>query len=421
MFSAIAIVALLAAALLRYLGAADASFPLALGACASAAVAIAAARGRPIRILAAGILVAAAIDGAAAIEIGRIRSDWDGRSAARLDEGAANLRAWLRGVESDLQADLGAVGSALSANPDAGRLEMFELLEAHSGDPDRGFRIMDPAGRPVAWWGEELPGVDGRRWRFDVTNLYVNRRATVRNGDLVIDHYQRVPNFASERLRDAAGSAFESARLHAGALALAPAARRFTIARSGPLTLQADLVPRSPEDVARTLARRSGTVAAIAIAAALILALAAAGRLRPDGAGGDATAIAAIVLARAALLGVQPPSDPASIFGFAIYASRILGPFTRSPFDLLLTALALLVIGHLAMRRRGGAWRPAVTIAQGALVVGAAYGIVRVIENLVSNSRISPVPQHVVPASPAQAVLLASLLFLGLAAIQATR
>ncbi len=421
LFSTIAAAALLAAALLRYLGVADASLPLAIAAFASAAVAIAAARARAFRILAIGLGLAAAIDAAASLEVGRIRADWEGRTSARLEEGAESLRRYLGTINSDLESDLRDLAATLGSNRDAERLEMFEILEAHSSDPDRGFRIMDPAGRLIAWWGEDLPGVDGRPWRFDVTNLYVNRRASVRGGELIVDHYQRIPNLDSERIRDAAGSAIRSAKLHAGALTLASDARRFAVERAGGMTLQADLVPRSAEDVAAALTQRAGTAAAIVIAAALLLAVASWRTRWPGGARGNAMAMAAIFLARAALLGVRPPSDPASIFGFEIYASRILGPFSRSPFDLLLTSFAILLAGHLAMRRRGGSWRTAATLAQPAIVVAAAYGLVRVIENLVANSRISPVPQHVLPTSPAQGVLLGSVVLLGLAAIQAAR
>ncbi len=421
LFSAIAVAALIAAALLRYLGAANASVPLAIAALASAAVALAAARSRSIRVLALGLALAAAIDGSSFFQAHRIESDWKDRTSSHLEEGAANLTRFIRSVEGDLGADLAEVAASLGRDPAAGRLEMFDLLEAHSSHPDRGFRIMDPAGRSIAWWGEELPGVDGRPWRFDVTNLYVNRRATVRGGELIVDHYQRIPNFDSERLREAAGSSIESAKLHARALTPAPGSRRFVVASAGGSELEADLVPRSAEAVATALRQRAATASGIVVAAALLLAGFAAARAgRGDPRLRSAGAIGAILLARAALLEIRPPYDPASLFGFEIYASRILGPFTRSPLDLLLTALALLFAGHLAMRRRGG-WAIAATIVQSTAIAGTAYAIVRVIENLVINSRISPVPQHIIPTSPAQGVLLASLILLGLAAIQATR
>ncbi|HEU5163618.1 MAG TPA: hypothetical protein VFV54_10760, partial [Thermoanaerobaculia bacterium] len=422
LFPAIAAAALLAAAALRYLGAAQGSIPLAIAAFASAALAATAARTLAVRILAIGLLLAAAIDAASFHQVSRISAGWQSRTRAHLEEGAASLRAFIASIEGDLDRGARAVATALEREPDAGRLAMFDLLEAHSTSADRGFRIMDPAGRTIAWWGEDLPGVDGRPWRFDVTNLYVNRRATVRGGELIVDHYQRVGNFSSPRLRDAAGRSIESTKLHAGALAMREGARRFLIARSGNATLQADLVARSASDIAGSLRQRASTAAGVVIAAALILLAAGGRRSWPQTwRGADLASIAAIALARAALLEIRPPTDPVSIFGFGIYGSRILGPFTRSPADLLLTALALLLIGHIAMRKRGSSWPVPVTIIQSSLVVAAAYGLVRVLENLVVNSRISPLPQHIVPTTSAQGVLLFSLVILGLAAIQVTR
>ena len=421
LFSAIAISALLAAALLRYLGAAETSIPIAIAAAASAALAAAATRSLPLRTLAAGILLAAGIDAASSFQVARIHSDWPSRRSAHLEEGAANLGRFLASIGRELDSGANEVAAALAADPTAGQLEMFDCLEAHSTDPDRGFRIMDPAGRAIAWWGEDLPGVDGRPWRFDVTNLYVNRRATVRDGELIVDHYQRIGNFGSGRLRNAAGRSIESAKLHAGALRAEPGARRFVVARAGDAELQADLLPRSASAIGAALEERAATAAGIVIAAALLLFAAAGRRLRTPSWRRDAASIVAIALARAALLEIRPPSDPASIFGFDLYGSRILGPFTRSPADLLLTSLAILLIGHIAMRRRGGRWPIPTALGQSALVVAAAFGLVRVLENLVMNSRISPVPQHILPTTAGQGVLVASLVLLGLAAIQVTR
>ncbi|HEX8153634.1 MAG TPA: hypothetical protein VF698_10930, partial [Thermoanaerobaculia bacterium] len=136
------------------------------------------------------------------------------------------------------------------------------------------------------------------------------------------------------------------------------------------------------------------------------------------------------VAARLALLPLRVAGDPLSIFGFEVYASRILGPFSKSPFDLGVTAAALLIIVFVANRllpARGttkaagpmrGVVEPLIRIL---LAVAASFGLVALIENLVDNSRISPTPDHVFPASTAQAVLLASLLMFALTVLALSR
>src|ERR1051325_9652704 len=123
--------------------------------------------------------------------------------------------------------------------------------------------------------------------------------------------------------------------------------------------------------------------------------------------------IALIALARIALLAVHVEGDATRIFTFDIYASRILGPFSRSPFDLLMTAAAVLGIAIVLTRRRSPS-----TIAQivrAEIALAAAYGFVVLIGNLVDNSRLSAVPDHIVPLSLVQGVLLSALMLFGFA------
>ena len=49
------------------------------------------------------------------------------------------------------------------------------------------------------------------------------------------------------------------------------------------------------------------------------------------------------------------------------------------------------------------------------LAVGAAFGYVRILDNFVANSRVSALPDHIVPATPVQAVIFAALLLLAFA------
>src|SRR5205823_1624402 len=92
------------------------------------------------------------------------------------------------------------------------------------------------------------------------------------------------------------------------------------------------------------------------------------------------TVVLLIILARVALLAVRVDGDAWRIFTFDVYASRILGPFSRSPFDLLMTAAAVLAIAVAVTRRRSPSALSIVARTIGALV--AAYGFVILIGNL---------------------------------------
>ncbi|HVR42320.1 MAG TPA: ATP-binding protein [Thermoanaerobaculia bacterium] len=421
--TAIAVVTLAGAVVLRYGGAWSGSLVLSVAAIAAAGVAIAAGRGA-MRVIAVGLAMAGTIDAGSEVRIERLAAGWSESTPVELERRAGRVASHLERIDAELEGGLAVIGTAFEADPAMERVEMFDLLGDHSSHLERGFRVMDPAGRLVAWWGEDLPGLDGRPWRFDVTNLYLNRRRTVRAaaGELTVDHYQRIPNFESKELAEVAGSRVASVKLHAGELLPAAGSRRYELARRDGMVLQADLAPREEEQVAADGRARARTAAGVAIAASLLLAAAFLARL---GWGKDPARSAAVagllVLARSALLEVSPPSDPWSLFGFEIYASRILGPFTRSPLDLLLTAATLTVVAHLLMRFRGSRWGVAATILQPLGIAGAAWGLIRIVENLIANSRISAVPSHLVPESPAQGALLGSVILLGLAAIQFTR
>src|SRR5207302_7947276 len=110
--------------------------------------------------------------------------------------------------------------------------------------------------------------------------------------------------------------------------------------------------------------------------------------------------VVVILVARAAMLPFTLDEDPTHVFGFDVYASRIRGPFTKSPFDLLLTAAAVLAIVVAAARVL-----PA--LVRALLALAGALGFAILASNLVDNSRISSLPDHIVPASLAHAGILA--------------
>ncbi|MGZ5493763.1 MAG: ATP-binding protein, partial [Thermoanaerobaculia bacterium] len=93
-----------------------------------------------------------------------------------------------------------------------------------------------------------------------------------------------------------------------------------------------------------------------------------------------------------------------------------LGPLSRSPIDLLLTAAAVLSIVVVISR--------AVThvplLVRIAVAAAAAFGFVAIVKNLVDNSRISAIPEHIIPISPAQGGLLGALLLFAFAVLRIT-
>jgi signal transduction histidine kinase/HAMP domain-containing protein len=60
-------------------------------------------------------------------------------------------------------------------------------------------------------------------------------------------------------------------------------------------------------------------------------------------------------------------------------------------------------------------------LLRGALAIAAGFGFVALADNLVNNSRISSIPEHILPASLAQAVLLAALLLFCFTVLRLTR
>jgi signal transduction histidine kinase/HAMP domain-containing protein len=161
-----------------------------------------------------------------------------------------------------------------------------------------------------------------------------------------------------------------------------------------------------------------------ATAAALVLALGALvlnvgrasarpGRAKARSGQAKARPTFTILVARIALLGISVPHDPLGIFGFELYGSRILGPFSKSPFDLLVTAAAVLAIV--------GLWRGSLCripwVLRLVLTIAAAFGYVKLLDNFVANARVSALPDHVIPASTAQGVLFAAVLFFTFAVV----
>ncbi|HJQ41158.1 MAG TPA: hypothetical protein VKB93_28810, partial [Thermoanaerobaculia bacterium] len=350
-----------------------------------------------IRLAALFLLLAAIAYAVALWRAATIAGSFTQRSAAHLKDDAALIRGQIAQLEKELD------GSAMriAANFSDDRPRLFERLAAEVRlTHGRGARVIDSEGEAIAWWGEDYRAPADRTYQFDVTNLYITRVRKVKN--YTVEFFERIENVPGRHGKFHHRDAWVQATIfHAGFPKLEKNAQRFFIARQGDSALYVDVTPRSKDDVV------GATRAEGVSAAAILLALGAMAVM--SAAGSRWLSILLVVLARIALLPVRFPNDSYGIFGFDVYASKILGPFSKSPFDLLLTAAALLAILILLrpIAVRPPWWGRAILAAL------AAWGFVRLVGNFVANSRVSALPDHILPSTPVQGVLFGALLLFG--------
>ena len=325
-----------------------------------------------------------------------IETSFDARAAEHLNHDVARVRSTLASLEKEL--DSAALRIARrAAGRAANRAELFRILGAEVTAAGRGARILDAEQQPLAWWGEDYRAQGDRTYQFDVTNLYVTR--TRRTPQLTVQVFERIANVPGRT------TAFHppdpwlvSLWFHGGFPRQEEGTHRYQVAKRDDSTLFVDATPRSRSEV--LAAKRAEGRTAVAVIVALgALAVVLLWRSRW-------VALIALVAARAALLLVVVPVDRLRIFGFETYASRILGPLSKSPFDLLLTAMTFLAI--IALLRPFIARWP--WYVRALLVAAGAAGYVLLARNFVANSRVSGLPDHVIPNSAAQAVLFAAML-----------
>jgi nitrogen fixation/metabolism regulation signal transduction histidine kinase len=352
------------------------------------------------------LLLAALVQGASWWRVRQLERAFATRSAQHLRDDVGRIRAELHEIESQLESSSARIATRLAAiKAEPQRMLLFELTKNEAMRPGRGARILDSEGEPVAWWGEELRAGGERAYQFDVTNLYITNTRKI-GERWTVQAFERIANSGSARSRmHPHDSWIESLIFHGGFLRQKEGAIRQLISKRGEASLLVDLNPRHQEDVVDDAKAqgRTASAAILGIGALVVLVIACRrGSCHP------LVVIALIVMARCALLPVRLSDDRFGIFGFDLYASRALGPFTKSPADLLLTALAVLniviAVSRLAPRL------PA--IARVIFALFAGWGFIELVRNLVDNSRISSIPDHVLPSSPAQALLLGGLLLL---------
>jgi len=389
-------------------------FPQLHGPAASAIVlllAIAAllfARERIVATAALFLIGVAAIDAVTFISASRVNRNFAQRSSSHVDREIERVRREIAGIEANLQASADRVASAIAAQPAATRAQMFRMLASEPRKAGRGMRIAAANGTLMAWWGDELSVNGTLAYQFDVTNLYITRSHPLPNTPVVVVAFQRIPNQPRvHSLLDTDDDWIVSTIFHGGALRQEAGTRRYPLAKHADASLFIDVLPHTRPEIVANIQILGRDAAAILLALA---ALVMAWQLRESA---MLTAIL-IAVARVALLPLRFETDPWHIFGFDIYASRMLDGFSRSPFDLLLTGAAALAVVIAINRTRAGR---STQIARAFLAIAAAAGFVVFLRNLVDNARVSPIPDHIVPLSAAQGVLLLAILCFGFAVV----
>ena len=376
---------------------------------------------RALRAAAAILIAVALVDGVTLIAVARATAAFPQRSSRHLDGEVERIRAEIGRSEKALDATLMRVSSSLERSPSADRAAMFGMLKNETA-AGRGVRIVAPSGEALAWWGEDLRTPGSTNYEFDTTNLYLVRARALSRPSLSVVAFERIRNGRKERsLFDLDDDWIVGNLFHAGALRQESGARRYLVERSASGSLFLDLLPRSRSEVLASVRSLGGNLAAALMALGALMVL----RLlwHQESLAGT---IALIVLARVSLLPLHVEDDPWRVFRFDVYASRILGVFSRSPFDLLASACALLAIAIVLTRRKdtaGDAGKPRFVslLARAAAACTAGLGLVLLLRNFVDNARIAAIPDHIVPLSVAQGVLLAALLAFGFTILRLSR
>ncbi|HEX6087615.1 MAG TPA: ATP-binding protein [Thermoanaerobaculia bacterium] len=357
------------------------------------------------------LLVVAAIDGVSLWRVQDVERNFAARAKEHLTQDVANLRKQIATLEADLDASAARIAARSAGVKD--RAELFRILAPEAAQAGRGARILGEDGEPIAWFGEDYRAPGDRTYQFDVTNLYVTR---TRGNVQAFTRIENVPGRRQTLHPD--DEWIVSMYFHGGYPRQEEGTHRFKLTERAGSALWIDAAVREPSQVLERMRGEGATAAALVLAlGALVLnvgrASARPGRASARPGRAKAQPTFTILVARIALLGISVPHDPLGIFGFELYGSRILGPFSKSPFDLLVTGAAVLAIVAL--------WRDWLCkipwVLRLVLTAAAALGYVKLLDNFVANARVSALPDHVIPASTAQGVLFAAVLFFTFAVV----
>ncbi len=362
-------------------------------------------RKRSVRLAALCLFLVAVVDAVSIWRTTDLARSFAKRSADHVAHDVAHVREQVTVLEAQLDGTAARITRRI-AGKENDRAALFLILKEEIGDANgRGARILDADGEPVAWWGEDYRAPGNRTYQFDVTNLYVTRSRTAKG--FSIQAFARIENIAGRMPVFHEDDAWVvSMNLHGGFPRQEKGTHRALVSKRDDSSLFIDVVPRGATEVVEAVRAEGTSVAAVLLAIGALVVF--VNRLRTP------VAIVPLLVARVALLPVNVPNDPLGIFDFQLYGSRILRAFSRSPFDLLLTAATILAVVILLapyLRR--------LPLLVRALLAGAAaWGYIRLVDNFVANSRVSALPDHVVPATLVQGVLFAALLLLAFAVVR---
>ncbi|HEX3580110.1 MAG TPA: hypothetical protein VH087_00005, partial [Thermoanaerobaculia bacterium] len=269
-----------------------------------------------------------------------IDRNFEAKVNARLATDADGVRADVAAVELQLDAGARHLAARIDSAPNASRDALFGMMHQElDHTPGRGARVVNANNNEVGWWGEDLRADGAKTYEFDTTNLYIIRTRTLARGGFV-QVYARVANgLANDSPLDPKDTWIVSSVFNSGFLRKDASTERFLIAKRPDAQLLIDVAPRTRAEIVQRTKEEGGNVAAILLACAAGIAVVFTKRRNA------AALILIVIFARVALLGIHVADDPLHLFHYDVFASKLLGPFSKSPFDLFLTAAALLAIG----------------------------------------------------------------------------
>jgi signal transduction histidine kinase len=358
-----------------------------------------------IRLAALCLFLVAAVDAVSIWRVSELSRSFAKKSADHVTHDVAHVRKEIETLEAELDTAAARITQRI-AGKEGDRAALFLALQQETGETKgRGARILDRENEPLAWWGEDYRAPANRTYQFDVTNLYVTRSRTA--GNFTIQAFSRIENVAGRMPEFHEDDAWVvSMNFHGGFPRQEQGTHRALLVKRADSSLWIDVMPRPASEVVEAVRAEGTSVAAVLLAIGALVVF--VNRRRTP------IAVVPLIVARVALLPVNVPNDPLGVFDFRLYGSRILREFSKSPFDLLLTAATILAVVVLL-----SPYLKRLPLLLRALLAGAAgWGYVRLIDNFVANSRVSALPDHVFPATLVQGVLFAALLLLAFAVVR---
>ncbi len=356
------------------------------------------------RLAALLLLLVAIVDATSIRHSATLAREFRQRSSAHVAHDVAHVRELMTQLESELDGAAVRIARRV-AGKKTDRAALFVILQSEVAEGEgRGARILDASGVPIAWWGEDYRAPANRTFQFDVTNLYVTRSRTANK--FTVQSFARIENVAGRMPAFHDDDAWVvSMRFHGGFPRQEPGTYRFVVAKRADSSLWVDVTPRGSADVLDATRAEGISTAALLLAIGALLVFAMKVR--------SALAFIPLIAARVALLPLRAPNDSSGIFDFELYGSKILGPFSKSPLDLFLTAATILAVVVLLCRYLKRLPVPVRVLLAG----GAAWGYIRLVDNFVANSRVNALPDHVIPATLVQGVLFAAMLLFAFAVV----